>query len=164
MTSFPAFTRRLALPVALSVAALSSGCLGTTDLPPEAEIETTQFAPALGVDLPHSVKLQSGVVIRDIVVGTGKAAAAPDSVFLNYAGFLSSGTKFDPTTGETSSLAFKLGTNFVIAGFELGVLGMQPGGRRQIIIPPSLAYGYAGAGPIPGNAVIVFNVELTALK
>ena len=165
MISLRTLARRAALPVLFSVAVISTGCLGTTDLPEEAKIETTTFDPSLGVDLAHSVKLQSGVVIRDILVGTGRAAATGDSVFVDYAGFLPSGFKFDPNPGTTSTLAFQIGSDKIIPGFQLGVIGMQPGGSRQIIIPPSLAYGYGGAGGvIPGNSVIVFNVQLNSLK
>jgi FKBP-type peptidyl-prolyl cis-trans isomerase len=161
MISVPSLARRAILPIALALAVISTGCLGTTELPAEAQVETTDFASSLGVDLTHSVKLESGVVIRDVVVGSGRPIAIPDSAFVNYAGFLPNGVKFDPTTSATAPLAFKLGETNIITGFQLGVIGMQVGGTRQILIPPSLAYGQNGA---LGNNVIVFNVELTAIK
>jgi len=165
MSTVRSLARGAIFSIALSVCAMSTGCLGTTDLPDEAQIETTDFASSLGVDLAHSVKLESGVVIRDITIGSGVPLASPDSVFVHYSGFLSNGAKFDENVSPDDPYRFKLGNNEVIPGFESGVLGMQVGGTRQIIIPPRLGYGFAGAPPrVPGNTVIVFNVELVARK
>ena len=154
--------RGLALPSMLA-AVLATGCLNTTELPPEAQIETTTFATSLGVDLAHSTKLSSGTVIRDITIGTGVPAMAPDRVSVHYSGYFPSGAKFDENVAPTSPFQFPFGKDSVIAGFEDGVAGMQVGGRRQIIIPPSRGYGYNGIpGAIPGNTILVFNVELVA--
>ena len=69
-----------------------------------------------------------------------------------------------PGAGRTISLTFVLGGNGVISGFNRGVLGMRVGGLRRFVLPPELAYGSSGNGPIPPNATIVFEVELTNVQ
>lgn len=133
-----------------------AGCLGdsttTTDYP-LVPIESTTFAPALGVNLAASTKTASGLYYRDIRVGTGKTIAAGDSLNVKYSGALANGSVFDAGT-----YGFKIPGN-VIQGWNEGLLGMNVGGSRQLIIPPSLGYGSSGSGPIPPNAVLVFTVE-----
>jgi len=67
---------------------------------------------------------------------------------------------FDTNTGFT----FTLGAGSVIAGWDQGVVGMQVGGQRRLIIPPDLAYGSAGRSPIPPNATLIFDITLTAVQ
>jgi FKBP-type peptidyl-prolyl cis-trans isomerase FkpA len=104
----------------------------------------------------------------DLVVGTGRQAANGNNVSVNYAGWLynpsaaeNKGTQFAPT----SPIAFRLGTgqNNLIAGWNQGIVGMAAGGRRRLILPPSLAYGSTGNGPIPPNATIVFDIEMVSV-
>ena len=104
----------------------------------------------------------------DLTVGTGTTATAGKSVTVNYTGWLydstkaeSKGTQFDTRNG----FPFTLGVGQVIAGWDQGVAGMKVGGTRRLVIPPSLAYGSAGAGTaIPPNAALVFDVTLTAVS
>jgi FKBP-type peptidyl-prolyl cis-trans isomerase len=111
---------------------------------------------AAGVTLP------SGVAYWDLVVGTGKTAVKGSKVRVNYTGWLlEEGTKFDSSYDRKEPLEFTLGAGSVIKGWELGVAGMKVGGKRQLRIPPELAYGYRGQPPeIPRNAYLIFDVEL----
>lgn len=102
----------------------------------------------------------------DLTVGTGATAAAGKTLTVNYTGWLydaskpeSKGTQFDTSVGKTAFI-FLLGAGRVIAGWDQGVPGMQVGGKRRLVIPPELGYGAAGSGPIPGNASLVFDIEL----
>ena len=86
-----------------------------------------------------------------------------DTVSVNYNGQLEDGTVFDTSVGR-APFSFTLGAGPVIAGWEQGIVGMQVGGKRLLVIPASLGYGAAGYGPIPGNATLVFEVELLSVK
>jgi peptidylprolyl isomerase len=79
---------------------------------------------------------------------------------MKYTGWLANGTQFD--SNQTSGFRFSLGAGEVIRGWDLGVPGMKTGGTRQLIIPPALGYGASGTGPIPGNAVLIFNVTMVS--
>ena len=108
--------------------------------------------------------------ITDVVVGTGAEATSGRSVSVYYMGWLYSqsaagnrGQQFDSNRGG-QLLTFTLGTGRVIAGWDQGLVGMKVGGRRTLVIPPSLAYGSGGNPPIPGNATLVFDVELVEVR
>ena len=73
------------------------------------------------------------------------------------------GTQFDSSVGR-GAFSFVLGAGQVIAGWDQGVAGMRVGGKRRLIIPPSLGYGSATVGPIPGNSTLVFEVELLGVN
>ena len=103
------------------------------------------------------------LVIEDLVVGTGATAATGDTVSVHYLGTFTNGTKFDSSYDRGTPFSFRVGAGQVIPGFDQGVAGMRVGGKRRLTIPPSLAYGSQGSGPIPGNTTIVFEVELLAV-
>ncbi|MEO8561046.1 MAG: FKBP-type peptidyl-prolyl cis-trans isomerase [bacterium] len=131
---------------------------------PNIPIESTTFATNLNVNLAGSAKTPSGMYYRDITPGGGKTVATGDSVFVYYQGALSSGQIFDQLLSPSTPFAFKLGAGRVIPGWDEGLVGMNVGGVRQLIIPPALAYGASGNGPIPPNAVLVFNVTMSNAK
>jgi FKBP-type peptidyl-prolyl cis-trans isomerase len=114
------------------------------------------------VDAATPVTLPSSVVYWDLVVGTGKTAVKGSKVRVNYTGWLlEEGTKFDSSYDRKEPLEFTLGAGSVIKGWEIGVAGMKVGGKRQLRIPPEMAYGYRGQPPeIPRNAYLIFDVEL----
>lgn len=109
----------------------------------------------------------AGLRVQDVVVGQGAAATAGQNVSVFYTGFLTNGTSFDGNRDRTP-ISFPLvtadparGVNGVIAGFNEGIQGMQPGGVRNIFIPAALGYGAAGQPPsIPPDADLVFEVKL----
>ncbi len=106
----------------------------------------------------------SKLVIHDVIKGTGAAAASGKTVYVNYVGELySNGKVFDASWKDTpgKTFSFVLGQGQVIKGWDEGVAGMKVGGRRELIIPASLAYGKSGSGStIPPNATLVFVVDL----
>jgi FKBP-type peptidyl-prolyl cis-trans isomerase len=130
---------------------------------PEASIESTSFAPALQVDLPASTRLASGLYYRDIDPGSGPVVASGQRLSVFYTGWLANGQRFDGNVGG-QPFAFRLGAREVIDGWDQGVAGMRIGGKRQLIIPPSLGYGQSGSGPIPPNAILVFTVEVVSAQ
>lgn len=95
--------------------------------------------------------------ISDIWQGDGAVAKAGDTVQVHYVGVaFSTGEEFDASWSRGDPLEFRLGVGQVIAGWDQGVQGMRVGGRRQLIIPPGLAYGDRGAGRAigPGETLI----------
>jgi FKBP-type peptidyl-prolyl cis-trans isomerase len=122
------------------------------------------FAPQLGVDLNAMTKTPSGLAYKDTKAGTGAIAKAGQTATVHYTGWLPDGTKFDSSRDGGKPFQFSLGAGQVIKGWDEGVAGMHVGGRRLLVIPPSLGYGPGGAGPIPPNATLVFDVELLGVK
>ena len=99
--------------------------------------------------------------IDDISPGAGAPARRGQQVSVHYTGWLQDGTKFDSSHDRGTPFDFRLGAGEVIAGWDDGVVGMLPGGKRRLTIPPDLAYGRRGVrGAIPPNATLVFEVEL----
>jgi peptidylprolyl isomerase len=95
--------------------------------------------------------------ITDIWEGDGAVAKAGDTVQVHYVGVAySTGEEFDASWNRGAPLEFRLGIGQVIAGWDQGVQGMRVGGRRQLVIPPALAYGDRGAGRsiAPGETLI----------
>lgn len=122
----------------------------------------TEYVDELNVDLSAMTVTETGLRYRDIVVGDGAEAAQGHSVVTRYTGWLPSGVQFDsgvyPPPGGGQLI---LGTGAVIPGWDQGLVGMRVGGKRQLVVPPELGYGSAGAGGvIPPGATLVFEVEL----
>jgi FKBP-type peptidyl-prolyl cis-trans isomerase FkpA len=101
--------------------------------------------------------------ITDVTVGTGAAAAAGDSVTINYIGAFLDGTVFDSSFSRGVPLVFVVGTSQVIKGVDQGIVGMKVGGRRLLVIPSDLAYGAAGQGAIPPNTPLQFQIDLVSI-
>ncbi|MCP4806001.1 MAG: FKBP-type peptidyl-prolyl cis-trans isomerase [Proteobacteria bacterium] len=98
--------------------------------------------------------------ITEVRVGTGKTAEPGHAVTVHYSLMLGDGTLVDSSYSRGTPFTFDLGAGQVIAGWDIGVVGMQEGGRRQLMVPPELGYGIKGAGPIPGYATLLFDIEL----
>jgi FKBP-type peptidyl-prolyl cis-trans isomerase len=135
------FGRLIVFSLLLSVAACSSSTPSTP---------TTSSAPYSQTDL---------------VVGTGTAAVSTSRVTVSYTGWLYDSTKADGKgTQFDSSPSASFLLSSVIAGWQRGVPGMKVGGQRRLVIPPDLAYGSSGSGPIPPNATLVFDIGLLAVQ
>ena len=106
--------------------------------------------------------LPDGLQYWDIQVGTGATAIKGQKVSVKYTGWLTNGKQFDSSGSRT--FPFKLGAGDVIKGWDDGVAGMKVGGKRQLKIPPDLAYGAQGYPPIiPPNSTLIFDVELVSI-
>jgi peptidylprolyl isomerase len=104
--------------------------------------------------------------IKDIVKGKGKAAKKGDTLSMQYVGIsYSTGEEFDASWDKGTPFSFKLGAGNVIKGWDRGIVGMKAGGRRQLTIPPNLAYGPAGSPPsIGANETLIFVVDLEKIE
>jgi FKBP-type peptidyl-prolyl cis-trans isomerase len=137
--------RKLSLAGILLAAAFVSACGGTP----------TEPAPAFDQ--------------TDLRAGSGASAANGDTLSVTYTGWLydeskadQKGLQFDSNAGGTP-FAFVLGAGQIITGWDLGLVGIQAGGIRRLVIPPDLAYGSVRNGPIPPNSTLVFEVEVATV-
>ena len=174
----------LALTVCLSLAACgegseaadqtqasgTSGAEESTSRPCESVAPTAEPDPAISTDLTVAPVVPAsedappcGLVISDIVVGTGAEAVAGTTAQLKYVGaFYETGEEFDSSwsRGPEETLPVVVGAGQVIPGFEQAITGMNVGGRRLVTIPSELGYGPQGSGPIPPDATLTFVLDL----
>lgn len=129
------------------------------------------LALALPLSFSLNAKAQTmsnGLIITDTHEGSGLPVKSGNQVQVHYTGWLydaaatdHKGRKFDSSVDRGEPFVFMLGAGQVIRGWDEGVVGMKPGGRRTLVIPPEMGYGARGAGGvIPPNATLVFDVEL----
>jgi peptidylprolyl isomerase len=117
------------------------------------------------IDFPTSPP-PSSLEVTEITEGDGAEASAGQTVAVHYVGVAhSTGEEFDASYNRGEPLSFRLGVGQVISGWDQGVQGMKVGGRRQLVIPPRLAYGDRGAGGVikPGETLI-FVVDLLDVR
>jgi FKBP-type peptidyl-prolyl cis-trans isomerase len=111
------------------------------------------------------VTTASGLQYWNIKLGMGALAIPGKKVKVDYTGWLTTGKKFDSSVGTGHPFEFILGNGQVIKGWDEGVAGMKVGGKRQLRIPPQLAYGEKGfPGAIPPNATLIFDVQLVGAE
>ena len=111
------------------------------------------------------VTTASGLKYTDIVEGTGPTPQRGQTVTVHYTGMLENGTKFDSSLDRGRPSDFRIGVGEVIKGWDEGLMSMKVGGKRRLVIPSALGYGPQGRPPdIPGNATLVFEVELLGVK
>ncbi|MFC7217883.1 FKBP-type peptidyl-prolyl cis-trans isomerase [Streptomyces polyrhachis] len=103
--------------------------------------------------------------IKDVWEGDGPEAKAGDMVEVHYVGVAyGTGEEFDASWNRGTPLRFQLGVGQVIPGWDQGVQGMKVGGRRQLVIPPHLAYGDRGAGgKIAPGETLIFVCDLVSV-
>ncbi len=152
------FVRYAALVLAIT---LFATCKSPTEpMPPDSENTPVPREVAEG----DYIVLSDGLKYYDFVVGTGDPVKNGDLVTVHYHGWLTDNTLFDSSHLRDRSFSFQIGNGRVIQGWELGILGMQSGGQRQLVIPPGLAYGNQGQGSIPPNATLIFEVTLLSIN
>jgi FKBP-type peptidyl-prolyl cis-trans isomerase len=171
--------RALMIVAAAAVLAVALGACGSSTAPgvqlapsagaTQAAVPTTpKPPPALAtkpvVSVPKSCSNKQ-LITKDLVTGTGQAAQAGQTVTVNYVGVLcKTGVEFDSSWKRNQPFTTALTTGGVIPGWVKGIPGMRVGGRRELIIPSSLAYGKTGSPPsIPPNSTLVFVVDLLSV-
>ncbi len=106
----------------------------------------------------------SGVKYLELARGEGPKATPGRQVAIHFTGWLEDGTKFDSSLDRGQPFVFPLSSAMVIKGLDDGVVGMRVGGKRRLIIPPRLGYGKGGRGGIPGDATLIFEVQLLGVR
>ncbi len=164
--------KTLTLMIALCAALVVAGC-GDDDDSSSGASEVTATAPAESsaektkpkVVVPKGAPPKE-LEVKELEVGSGPEAKAGDEVLVQYVGVnYKNGKEFDSSWSRNEPFSFNLGAGEVIAGWDQGVEGMKVGGRRELVIPPQLAYGEAGAPPAIGpNETLVFVIDLLEVK
>jgi peptidylprolyl isomerase len=165
--------KKLGLMILVCVGLLVAGCGGGDDSSTSTEAggATTAESPsspeAGGEKTKPEVSVPKGappkkLEIEDLEAGSGAEAKSGDKVTVQYVGVnYKNGQEFDSSWSRNEPFSFTLGAGEVIPGWDQGVEGMKVGGRRELIIPPELAYGEAGAPPAIGpNETLVFVIDL----
>ena len=112
---------------------------------------------------------EGGLTYRDLKVGSGAVAETGKIAVIHFTGWVDSngkrGEKFFDSREDGKPVAFKIGADMVIEGWNLGVAGMQEGGRRRLMVPAKLGYGARGAADIvPPNADLIYDIELIEVR
>ncbi len=145
------------LPPDTTGAASATGSASASTLATADASSSASSAPESGTRV-----LPNGLLVKDLVVGSGPAASRGAHISVRYTGKLAGGTVFDE---QKNPVELALGKHLLIEGWEEGLLGMKVGGRRRLVIPPALGYGSRGSPPkIPANAITVFEIELLGVK
>jgi peptidylprolyl isomerase len=134
---------------------------GVTLPPQDSDVNVKPVIPKPKGSPPASLQ------VRDVVQGNGKVAESGDTLTMQYVGTSwSTGQEFDSSWSRGKEpFKFKLGAGMVIPGWDQGLVGMREGGRRQLVIPPNLAYGPQGQPPaIAPNETLIFVVDLQKVK
>jgi peptidylprolyl isomerase len=116
------------------------------------------------VKAPELLKTASGLQYKITTRGCGVLAQKGDLVKVHYTGKLTNDTVFDSSVKRNQPFEFKLGKGQVIKGWDEGIALLHVGDKATFILPPDLGYGAQGAGAIPANSTLVFDVELLDLK
>jgi peptidylprolyl isomerase len=142
-----------------------AGSTGTT----VATVAAPKVPPALSKEPVVTVPkgpAPANLVVKDLITGTGQTAQAGQTVTVNYVGVLyKTGKTFDSSWSRNQPFTTSLAAGSVIPGWVKGIPGMKVGGRRELIIPASEAYGAKGSPPtIPPNSPLVFVVDLLSVS
>lgn len=171
----PSHTRALAAAVAVAALLALGACSGDDEPPGEvaSPTPTQDLAVKPEFDVPTDEAPPASLQVTTLAEGDGEAVASGDVVAVHYVGKAwSTGEQFDASWDRGQPLVFEVGAGRVIQGWELGILGdgedappMAVGERRQLVIPPDLAYGSRGAGAAIGpDETLVFVVDLLSIE
>ncbi len=166
----------LAVPALGAAACSSTSATGTTTTAPPASTTTVATTPVRSPSPAGTAGTQPTVVVptgtpptglesSDLIVGTGAAAKSGDTVQVQYVLATYSSGKVVQSSWTGQPFSFTLGAGQVIPGWDAGVAGMKVGGRRELVIPPSLGYGASSPGPgIAANDTLVFVIDLLKIN
>jgi len=143
---------------------LVCGVACSESAPPEPNNDINTPDPVEVADEDYTVT-STGLKIYDIKEGDGEEVVAPgDVISVHYFAWLSNGNLVDSSYLREEPFVFQLGTGYVIAGWDEGIVGMRIGGERQLVVPPELAYGEQGSQIVPPNSTMIFEIELVAIS
>jgi peptidylprolyl isomerase len=153
-------------PQSESIAAVASTSSSTASSPAITTPKPPSPLSKKPVVVVPSTPAPTALVTKDLVKGTGAVAKQGSNITVNYVGVLyKNGKEFDSSWKRNQTFPTPLTTGAVIPGWVQGIQGMRVGGRRELIIPPSLGYGKSGSPPtIPPNATLVFVVDLLGVS
>lgn len=157
-------SRALAYAAVAFTASLVACASAGVPLPPPRPVESIAFASSLNVDLSKMTKTPSGLYYRDIEVGSGTLVKGKMELKLHYTGWLTNGVQFESNPEDAPPVSVPIGRGRVIKGWDEGIEGMRAGGRRQLVVPSTLAYGSESVGQIPPDAVLVFEIHLVSAE
>ncbi|PKO18167.1 peptidylprolyl isomerase [candidate division BRC1 bacterium HGW-BRC1-1] len=131
-----------------------------------AEVTSPTAAAAPASTALGDVVTSGALKYQDLKVGTGIAATRGKNISIHYKGTTTEGQLVDDSRIKfiPTPLNLVLGTNTLVPGMELGIVGMKVGGMRRITIPPELGYGSRAMGDLPANSTLIFDVELVAMQ
>lgn len=155
------------LPCTVAALSISMGALLADDKPlidekPLIAKPTTRPAATQPAGPGQKTTTASGLVITLVQEAKNPGALSGDIVWVHYTGKLTTGEQFDSSVGQ-KPFKFTLGQGQVIKGWDEGIVGMKVGEKRNLTIPPDLAYGPGGSGKIPPSSTLVFDVEMIGL-
>ena len=104
------------------------------------------------------------LIVQDTTVGTGRTARLGDTVTIHFIAREKDAGEFDNSYKKGTPLSFRVGADEVIEGLEQGIIGMQEGGKRILVIPSDMGYGNIAVAPLPANATLLFSVELLTIE
>jgi FKBP-type peptidyl-prolyl cis-trans isomerase FkpA len=141
--------------------ALASPAAHAADAPAKGKEATKEAAKDASKESPKeaaAVTTSSGLIYQSLKEGSGPSPSASDTVKVHYRGTFLDGREFDSSYSRGQPASFPL--NRVIKCWTEGVQRMKVGGKAKLTCPPAIAYGERGAGPIPANSTLLFEVEL----
>lgn len=128
-----------------------------------AEAKPTQGLETVPALTPEAAA-KDGLKIETTAEGKGEGAKAGQTVTVHYTGKLESGTVFDSSVPKGKPFIFTLGQGSVIKGWDFGLVGMKPGEKRKLTIPPKYGYGSQGVSKIPPNSTLIFEIEMLKIN
>lgn len=149
--------RTLYTGVAVTVALLVVGVFFIAGVPFDTGAINNQTVGGETMDQPNQL------VVQDLSAGAGPGAQPGDRLTVNYTGRFENGTVFDTSVGR-APFTFTLGAGEVIQGWDQGLVGAQAGSKRVLTVPPSLGYGMADYGPIPGGSTLIFEIDVISVE
>lgn len=143
---------------AVALLVLLAGCSQGGGVAPLTDVTRQPVVSVPAGDPPAELQ------VTDVVAGSGPAAAPGSTVTVRYVGVAwSTHRAFTSSWENDEPITFVLGAGRVIAGWDQGIVGMRVGGRRQLVVPPSLGYGDAAFGDIRAGETLLYVIDLVAL-